>query len=48
MIDLSIPNNINPDTSTLANVMLANVDDLSKINDDTLLKDKMKYLKLYQ
>ena len=38
MIDLSIPNNINPDTSTLANVMLANVDDLSKINDDTLLK----------
>ena len=38
MIDLSIPNNIHPDTSTLDNVTLANVDDLSKINDDTLLK----------
>ena len=38
MIDLSIPNNINPDTSTLDNVMLANVDDLSKINDDNLYK----------
>jgi len=38
MIDLSIPNNIHPDASILDNVMLANVDDLSKINDDTLLK----------
>jgi glutamyl-tRNA reductase len=36
LIDLSIPNNIHPEVKTLPHIVLANVDDLSKINDDTL------------
>ncbi|MDE3236700.1 MAG: glutamyl-tRNA reductase [Bacteroidota bacterium] len=38
LIDLSIPNNIDPRTSELAHIDLVNVDDLSKINDATLQK----------
>ena len=37
LIDLSIPNNIDPETALLPQVTLVNVDDLSKINDETLL-----------
>ena len=40
LIDLSIPNHIEPAAGTLAHITLANVDDLSKINDETLLKRK--------
>ncbi len=40
LIDLSIPNNIEPAAGTLSHITLANVDDLSKINDETLLKRK--------
>ncbi|MEI6184690.1 MAG: glutamyl-tRNA reductase [Bacteroidota bacterium] len=36
LVDLSIPNNIDPNVAELANVVLANVDDLAKINDETL------------
>ena len=36
LVDLSIPNNIDPQVSKMNNVMLANVDDLAKINDETL------------
>ncbi len=36
LIDLSIPNNIEPSVSSLPNIKLANVDDLSVINDKTL------------
>jgi glutamyl-tRNA reductase len=36
LIDLSIPNNIEPSVNTLEHITLANVDDLSKINDKTL------------
>ncbi len=38
LIDLSIPNNIEPSVSLLEHITLANVDDLSKINDETLQK----------
>lgn len=38
LIDLSIPNNIEPSVNTLEHITLANVDDLSMINDKTLLK----------
>ena len=38
LIDLSIPNNIEPAVSTLPHIRLANVDDLSMINDKTLRK----------
>jgi len=38
LIDLSIPNNIEPSVKTLAHITLANVDDLSMINDKTLQK----------
>ena len=38
LIDLSIPNNIHPELSSLPSITLINVDDLSKINDETLLK----------
>ncbi len=38
LIDLSIPNNIEPATGTLPHIILANVDDLSLINDKTLEK----------
>ena len=38
LIDLSIPNNIETSVSELPNIVLANVDDLSKINDATLQK----------
>lgn len=36
LIDLSVPNNIDHDVHTLPNISLVNVDDLSKINDETL------------
>jgi len=36
LIDLSIPNNIDPTLAQRSNILLANVDDLSKINDQTL------------
>lgn len=38
LIDLSIPNNIEPSAGMLAHITLANVDDLSLINDKTLEK----------
>jgi glutamyl-tRNA reductase len=38
LIDLSIPNNIHPDTAQLPHISLVNVDDLAKINDATLQK----------
>ncbi|MEO7530634.1 MAG: glutamyl-tRNA reductase [Sediminibacterium sp.] len=38
LIDLSIPNNIDPSVNTLSHIVLANVDDLSRINDKTLQK----------
>jgi len=38
LIDLSIPNNIEPSAGTLSHIVLANVDDLSLINDKTLEK----------
>jgi len=40
LIDLSIPNNIDQDVKTLPNISLANVDDLSKINDETFRRRK--------
>ena len=40
LIDLSIPHNIDPSLAQQENVVLANVDDLSKINDQTLQKRK--------
>ncbi len=40
LIDLSIPNNIEPTAGTLDHITLVNVDDLSKLNDETLLKRK--------
>ncbi len=36
LVDLSIPNNINPDVQLLKGVVYANVDHISKINDTTL------------
>jgi glutamyl-tRNA reductase len=38
LIDLSIPNNIEPSAKDLPHITLVNVDDLSKINDATLQK----------
>ncbi len=38
LIDLSIPNNIDPVCKTISRITLVNVDDLSKINDITLQK----------
>ena len=38
LIDLSIPHNIDPSAGLLEHIILANVDDLSKINDLTLQK----------
>ncbi len=38
LIDLSIPNNVEPSARELAHITLVNVDDLSKINDATLQK----------
>ncbi len=38
LIDLSIPNNIDPACKQLPHITLVNVDDLSKINDATLQK----------
>jgi len=38
LIDLSIPNNIDPSVSDLSNITLINVDDLSKQKDETLQK----------
>jgi len=36
LLDLSIPNNIDPDVAQYKGIHLANVDELSKINDETL------------
>jgi glutamyl-tRNA reductase len=38
LVDLSIPNNIEPAAGSLEHIILVNVDDLSKINDKTLQK----------
>ncbi len=38
LVDLSIPYNIDPLVGELSNIRLVNVDDLSKINDETLQK----------
>ena len=38
LIDLSIPNNVEPSADGLPHITLVNVDDLSKINDATLQK----------
>ncbi|NCT94104.1 MAG: glutamyl-tRNA reductase [Chitinophagaceae bacterium] len=38
LIDLSIPNNIDPAVAQIPGMQLANVDDLSRINDQTLQK----------
>jgi glutamyl-tRNA reductase len=38
LIDLSIPNNIDPQLAKVPGMVLANVDDLSRINDQTLRK----------
>jgi len=38
LIDLSIPNNVEASAKTLPHIILANVDDLSRINDVTLQK----------
>lgn len=38
LVDLSIPNNIEPSAGSLEHITLANVDDLSLINDKTLQK----------
>ncbi|MGN6617661.1 MAG: glutamyl-tRNA reductase [Ilyomonas sp.] len=38
LIDLSIPNNIDPAAKELAHITLINVDELSKLNDKTLQK----------
>jgi glutamyl-tRNA reductase len=38
LIDLSIPNNIDPSAKELPHITLVNVDDLSRINDETLKK----------
>lgn len=40
LIDLSIPNNIDPAAKELSHITLVNVDDLSRINDATLAKRK--------
>lgn len=40
LIDLSIPNNIDPQLAQVPGMVLANVDDLSRINDQTLRKRK--------
>ncbi len=40
LVDLSIPNNIEPAAGLLEHITLANVDDLSLINDKTLQKRK--------
>ncbi len=42
IIDLSIPCNVEPTAAELLNITLVNVDTLSKINDETLLKRKME------
>jgi len=42
VIDLSIPHNVEAAAGDLANVSLVNVDALSKINDETLLRRKME------
>lgn len=48
LIDLSIPNNIEPAAGTLPQIRLANVDDLSAINDITLQKRKAEVPKAQQ
>jgi len=42
IIDLSIPCNVEPTAAELSNITLVNIDTLSKINDETLLKRKME------
>lgn len=48
LIDLSIPNNIEPAAGTLPHITLANVDDLSVINDITLQKRRAEVPKAQQ
>ncbi|MES2003156.1 MAG: glutamyl-tRNA reductase [Bacteroidota bacterium] len=48
LIDLSIPNNIEPAAGTLPHITLANVDDLSVINDITLQNRKAEVPKALQ
>ncbi len=48
LIDLSIPNNIEPSAATLPHITLANVDDLSAINDITLQKRRAEVPKAIQ
>lgn len=38
IIDLSIPYNVEPSVKELSNIILANIDDLSKVKDDTIKK----------
>lgn len=38
IIDLSVPNNVAPDISSLPGITLVNVDELSRIKDETLLQ----------
>jgi glutamyl-tRNA reductase len=42
VIDLSIPYNVEASAGDLPNITLVNVDELSKINDETLLRRKME------
>jgi glutamyl-tRNA reductase len=42
LIDLSIPNNIDPAVQELPGIVLANVDDLSRINDETLRQRRLE------
>lgn len=48
LIDLSIPNNIEPSAGNLPHITLANVDDLSRINDKTLQKRQAEVPKALQ
>jgi glutamyl-tRNA reductase len=47
LVDLSIPNNIEPAAGLLEHITLANVDDLSKINDKTLQKRQAEVPKAF-
>ena len=40
VIDLSIPHNVQASARALANIILVNVDELSRLNDETLVKRK--------
>jgi glutamyl-tRNA reductase len=47
LVDLSIPNNIEPAAGMLPHITLVNVDDLSKINDSTLQKRRAEVPKAW-